>query len=147
MDTAEHTNDDGITNSSARVLPAGTVCMCRTGSVGLVTILGRPMATSQGFANWICSDALDNWFLLYLLVASRQHLRSLADGALVKDIYMPTVEALRVCIPSIAEQRRLVAQVREQLAATTKLVEAATAEMQALGDMPAALLRAALGEG
>lgn len=53
-ETTENTNDAGLANSSARLLPPCTVCLSRTASVGFVTILGKPMATSQisatGFA-------------------------------------------------------------------------------------------------
>jgi type I restriction enzyme, S subunit len=62
-DTLEKTNDLGIANSSARVLPAGTVCLSRTASVGYVVVMGRPMATSQDFVNWVCSEQLDPDFL------------------------------------------------------------------------------------
>lgn len=51
QDTIEHTNEEGIANSSARPLPEGTVVLSRTASVGFVTIMGRPMATSQDFVN------------------------------------------------------------------------------------------------
>src|SRR5690349_9435790 len=53
-ETGENTNDSGLANSSARLLPVGTVCVSRTASIGFVTILGRPMATSQDFCNWVC---------------------------------------------------------------------------------------------
>ena len=42
-ETLERTNADGLANSSARMLPPGTVCLSRTASVGFVTILGREM--------------------------------------------------------------------------------------------------------
>lgn len=58
-ETLERTNADGLANSSARMLPPGTVCLSRTASVGFVTILGREMATSQDFVNWICGPELD----------------------------------------------------------------------------------------
>ena len=43
----EKTNELGIENSSARVLPTNTVCLSRTASVGYVVVMGRPMATSR----------------------------------------------------------------------------------------------------
>src|SRR5438874_10867961 len=46
LDTFQHTNQLGIDNSSARLLPARTVCLSRTASVGYVVVMGRPMATS-----------------------------------------------------------------------------------------------------
>lgn len=45
-ETTEYTNEAGIANSSARVLPAGTVVLSRTASVGFVTVMGREMATT-----------------------------------------------------------------------------------------------------
>ena len=39
--TNENTNELGIENSSARVLPSETVCLSRTASVGYVTVMGR----------------------------------------------------------------------------------------------------------
>ncbi len=47
--TTETINDAGLKNSSARLPPMGTVCLCRDASIGFVTMLGRPMATSQHF--------------------------------------------------------------------------------------------------
>ena len=59
-DTSEHTNALGIANSSARVLPKDTVCLSRTASVGYVVVMGREMATSQDFVNWVCSEKLNH---------------------------------------------------------------------------------------
>jgi type I restriction enzyme S subunit len=44
--TQLRTNEHGIANSAARILPRGTVCFSRTASVGFVTIMAAPMATS-----------------------------------------------------------------------------------------------------
>ncbi|CAM5294061.1 hypothetical protein RLIN73S_02148 [Rhodanobacter lindaniclasticus] len=45
--TQLRTNPEGIANSSARILPRGTVCYSRTASVGFVAIMAVPMATSR----------------------------------------------------------------------------------------------------
>ena len=93
------TNEAGIANSSARILPRGTVCFSRTASVGFVTIMARPMATSQDFANWVCGDELDPEFLMYALIGSRRELRALATGATHKTIYMPMLGSFHLCLP------------------------------------------------
>ena len=82
QDTLETTNEQGIANSSARLLPEGTVVLSRTASVGFVTIMGRPMATSQDFVNWVCGPELYPHFLAYLLRGSRAYIRSLSSGAI-----------------------------------------------------------------
>lgn len=109
FDTIETTNELGIANSSARMLPAGTVCLSRTASIGYVIVTGRPMATSQDFVNWVCSDKLDPHFLRYLLIAERSSLPRFASGAVHSTIYFPEVKALHVCLPPLPEQKRIVA--------------------------------------
>ena len=143
QDTAEHTNELGIANSASVLLPKGTMCMSRTASVGFFAIMGRPMATSQDFVNWVCGEALDPWFLMYLMIANRKVIRDLGSGAVHQTIYFPTVQSFSICVPHITEQRRLAGVLREQMAAAEKARTAAEAEMQTINALPAALLRRA----
>jgi type I restriction enzyme S subunit len=116
VETAEKTNALGIANSSARILPKGTVCLSRTASVGYVVIMGRPMATSQDFVNWICGDQLDPEFLKYLFVAEGEDLLRFASGAVHQTIYFPEAKAFHVCHPPLPEQRRIVSTLDEAFA-------------------------------
>lgn len=121
-DTGEHTNDLGLANSSARLLPVNTVCVSRTASIGFVTIMGRAMATSQDFCNWVCDpEQLDPEFLMYAFMASQDSLRELGSGAVHKTIYMPTIQSFHICAPGIEEQRRIVQRLRARLAAAEAL--------------------------
>lgn len=146
FETIETTNAEGIANSSARILPAGTVVMSRTASVGFVTRMGRPMATSQDFVNWVCGPDLDPEFLMHLLIRSRDEIRALSSGAIHKTVYMPTLKALRVCVPGIDEQRRIAAELRDRLAAIDAIEASIRTEQQAIDALPGALLRRAFGE-
>jgi type I restriction enzyme, S subunit len=107
-DTLEHTNKLGIENSAARVLPAKTVCLSRTASVGYVFVMGRPMATSQDFVNWVCSDQLEPDYLKYLFVAEGDGLLRFASGAVHQTIYFPEAKAFHICLPTVPEQIRIV---------------------------------------
>jgi len=120
-DTAETTNELGIENSSARVLPAGTVCLSRTASVGYVVVMGRPMATSQDFVNWVCNEELDPNFLKYLFIAEGDDLLRFASGAVHSTIYFPEVKAFHVCLPHLQEQRRIVGILDEAIELTKTL--------------------------
>lgn len=128
--TQLRTNEHGIANSSARILPHGTVCFSRTASVGFVTVMAAPMATSQDFANWVCGDKLDPDFLMYALICSRRELRELATGATHKTIYMPTLEAFHLCAPSIEEQGQIAASLKAQLAEVETARQAARAQVR-----------------
>lgn len=114
-ETLQHTNDLGLANSAARLLPAKTVCLSRTASVGYVIVMGREMATSQDFVNWVCSDQINHDYLKYLLIAEKPSYRKFSSGAVHQTIYFPEVKAFHVCLPRPAEQKRIVAILDEAL--------------------------------
>lgn len=143
METLEHTNALGIANSAAVRLPAGTVCLSRTASIGFVTIMGREMATSQDFVNWVCGPDLDPSFLMHLFIACRKPIRDLGSGATHHTIYFPTVEQFAVCVPSLATQCEIVATHSARLAAAEALISRCRQELADIEALPAALLREA----
>ncbi len=143
FETGEKTNELGLANSAARLLPKGTVVMSRTASVGFVTIMGRPMATSQDFVNWVCGPDLNPWFLAWLLIAARYYILSLSSGAIHKTIYMPTVERFRVCAPPFQEQTRIVTSLSKQLGAVERAYELLERQRNDIEGLKPALLRAA----
>jgi type I restriction enzyme S subunit len=138
--TQLRTNETGIANSAARILPRGTVCYSRTASVGFVTIMAAPMATSQDFANWVCGDELEPEFLMHALICARKELRSLATGATHKTIYMPTLESFHVCIPPRAKQGCIAARLKSQLAEVDAIAQAAAAQLAEIERLPQGLL-------
>ncbi|WP_397572554.1 restriction endonuclease subunit S [Silanimonas sp.] len=144
-ETKIRTNAEGIANSAARILPRGTVCFSRTASVGFVTIMAKPMATSQDFANWVCGDQLDPEFLMHALIASRKSLREIATGATHKTIYMPALESFHVCMPKIDEQRRIVRRLKAQLAEADAIAKAAAEQLAEIERLPQRLLARAFG--
>jgi type I restriction enzyme, S subunit len=146
-ETTENTNDAGIANSSARMLPVGTVCVSRTASIGFVTILGKPMSSSQDFCNWICDrDKLDPEFLMYAFMASQDALVELGSGAVHKTIYMPTIKSFHICAPEITEQRRIARTLRERLAAADSLAGGLKARLVDIERLPQCLLASAFGQ-
>jgi len=106
-DTRYSITMDGINNSSARLLPAGTVAFSRTATVGKCVILGRVMATSQDFACYVCGPQVVNRYLLHLFRYMQNVWRSLAGGSTHQTVYMPVFENLQVLLPPVAEQARI----------------------------------------
>lgn len=139
--TQLRTNESGIANSAARILPRGTVCLSRTASVGFVSIMAKPMATSQDFANWVCGSELDSDYLMYALICSRPTLRELATGATHKTIYMPTLEGFHVCAPEVDQQRRIAARLKVQLAEVETARLAARSQAQDIALLRIRLLK------
>ena len=106
--TKQYTNQLGIDNSAAVLLPKDTVCLSRTASIGYAVRLGTEMATSQGFVNFICSPILLPKFLQSLFLAERRFLYSISEGTAHTTIYYPEVKAFNIALPPLAEQQRIV---------------------------------------
>jgi type I restriction enzyme, S subunit len=116
LDDTEHKlSERGLANSAARLLPARTVALSRTASVGFSVIMSVPMATSQDFFTWTCDERkLLPEYLLYVLRAMkfRGHFDRLMYGSTHKTIYFPDLVQLRGPVPPVAEQRDIVDHVR-----------------------------------
>jgi type I restriction enzyme M protein len=102
--TEQMTTPAGIKNSSARLLPAGTVVFCRTASIGLCSIMEKEMSTSQDFANFVCGPEVQNQYLYHLLRWMTPVWEGLMGGSTHKTIYMPDFQKLEVILPPIEQQ-------------------------------------------
>lgn len=143
-DTFQKTNELGIANSSARVLPENTVCLSRTASVGYIVVMARPMATSQDFVSWVCSDKLQPDFLKYLILAEgRDGLLRYASGSVHQTIYFPEAKAFHVCYPEPNEQLRIVRQCDGMCAETQRLARLYERKLTALEALKKSLLHQA----
>jgi type I restriction enzyme S subunit len=109
--TKQRITEEGLNNSSARLLPPHTVCLSRTASVGYVITMGVPMATSQDFINWVCGPQLSPKYLHYILMSEQEAIRRFAHGTTHQTVYYPEAKAFHVCIPDRAEQDRVAATV------------------------------------
>lgn len=105
--TTQTITEDGLKNSSARLLPAGTVAFSRTATVGKCCVMARAMATSQDFACYVCGPSLNNHFLVYLFRGMDRVWRGLMAGSIHNTIYMPVFKALKIPLPPVKEQRAI----------------------------------------
>jgi type I restriction enzyme, S subunit len=149
VETREKISALGVAQSSATVHPAGTVVLCRTAaSAGFSAIMGKDMATSQDFATWTCGPDIEPSFLLYCLRAMRADLLGrLAMGSTHRTIYMPEVKSIAVPLPPIAEQRRLVAELRRTFESLDKTRNELTRQIDLLRERRQALITTAVTEG
>jgi len=114
-ETQEKVSQAGLDNSAARMLPANTVILSRTASVGFSGILGVPMATTQDFVNWVCGPKIVPEFLLFVFRAMSKEFERLKYGSTHNTIYMPDIFSFRAPLPSLIEQGEIVSNVRESL--------------------------------
>lgn len=142
-DTIQKVTQKGLDNSSARTLPARTVCLSRTASVGYVCMMAEPMATSQDFATWTCTDALHPKFLMYALMAEGDEIRRFGKGTTHTTIYFPEIRALNICLPPIEEQKLIVDTIESKLQLAEKLEAEIDAGLMRCASMRQSILKSA----
>lgn len=94
------------------------------------------------------SDILDLGFAV-LALNTRSWYQMVADrssGATRPRISRRNLELLPIPLPSLREQRRIVAELRERLTAIDRMTQAISAQLEAVDALPAALLRRAFAE-
>lgn len=142
--TKELVSELGLANSSARLLPAGTVMLSRTASVGYSAIMGCDMATTQDFVNWVCHDNLRPEFLLYVLRGMRTEFDRLMIGSTHQTIYMPDIAKLAMARPPETEQVAICQFLDQQIEKIDSLVSTAEKSEALLQERRSALISAAV---
>lgn len=122
-DTASTINELGLANSAAELLPAGTVVLSRTASVGFSGIMPRPMATSQDFWNWVCGPQLLPEYLNYQLKSMSTEFKTLNMGSTHQTIYQKDAASLQVVMPPLEEQRAIADHLDRETGRVDTLIE------------------------
>lgn len=99
----------GFANSSAKLLPAGSVLMTSRASIGNIAIAENPVTTNQGFISFICSKDLLNKYLAYWLFINKAQFENAANGATFKEISRSTLKGFKLPLPPLPRQRQIAA--------------------------------------
>ena len=85
LDTEEYISQDGLDNSSAKVIPAGSIIVamyCANGVTGgQVAYLNCDTSTNQACCNMICKSKLDASYLFFYFMNRQDEIKRLANGA------------------------------------------------------------------
>ena len=81
--TSRTISEQGLRNSSAERIPAGSITMTSRATIGECAINRVSVATNQGFKNFMPNDTVDTEFLYYLLLTQKQSFMSLSSGSSV----------------------------------------------------------------
>ncbi len=122
-ETSEKISPLGLANSAAELLPAGTVALSRTASVGFAGIMPVDMATSQDFWNWVPGGKLLSAYLWYQFQAMKPEFERLMTGSTHRTIYQADAASFTIIVPPLGEQHEIV----ERLDSITKRIDGAIA--------------------
>ena len=138
--TSEKITKAGLSNSSAKIFPKGTVLYTIFATLGETCILDIDAATNQAIAGLSLTDdsvALD--YLYYYLLSKKEYVNEIGRGVAQNNINMKILREMEILIPSMEEQKRvtetlnkvyeLISLRKEQLAKLDQLVKSRFVEM------------------
>ncbi len=94
----------GLKNSSAKLLPIGTILLTSRASIGDCAILKVVATTNQGFQSLIPLEKINNEFLYYLILTLKNKLLKLASGSTFLEVSPNKIKNLLIPLPSLNEQ-------------------------------------------
>ena len=131
-DPPEHISDLGLRNSSASILPKGTVLLSSRAPIGLVAIAGRPMATNQGFKSLVPGPNLESRFLYYAIKRMVPVIQARGNGATFKEVSKAVMEEIEISYPATVSEQERIAAILDKADAIRRKRRQALAEIDAL---------------
>ncbi|WP_081966795.1 restriction endonuclease subunit S [Kitasatospora sp. NRRL B-11411] len=136
--TGRFITEEGLANSSAKVIPAGSVLIAMYGSIGKLGLSSVPMATNQAIAFAQPNiEIVSARYLFWYLWSQRSALISAGKGGAQQNISQGILKAWEIPIPPLAEQGRIVDSLEDyisRLDAAQALVRRCLARLLRLRD-------------
>ncbi len=106
--TAEFISQEGLDNSASKIVPSGTVLLVTRVGLGKVAMAGVDLAINQDIKAIVPSNNILPEFLLWSLKHIGPEIERKGVGATVKGVTLHDVKELKVPLPPLHEQRRIV---------------------------------------
>jgi len=126
-----------------KVALPGDILISVRAPVGPTNVANVKCCIGRGLAAIRCGSQSDPDFILAALRLFEADLAKMGSGSTFSAIKRKVLESLRIPLPPLAEQRRIAAILKEQLAAVEKARAAAEEELVTVNTLPVALLRRA----
>jgi type I restriction enzyme, S subunit len=107
VSTEKRITEKGLKNSSANLLPKGTLLLCSRATIGDVRIATGVICTNQGFKSLICSNQIYNEYLYYVLLTIKPILIEKAIGSTFLEITKKEISSIEIRTPPIPEQQAI----------------------------------------
>ncbi|KFD40034.1 restriction endonuclease [Schleiferia thermophila str. Yellowstone] len=97
----------GLKNSSAKLLPKGSILITTRATIGDVGIALEECTTNQGFQSLVVKQNNSNEFWYYYIFNSKSELDKRASGSTFKEITKSKIISIPVLAPSLPEQQKI----------------------------------------
>ena len=99
--------EKGLKNSSAKLLPKGTILLSSRATIGEKSILLNSATTNQGFQSIITNNEAINEFIYYYIDTLKSELIKQSSGSTFLEISNTILKKLKIYIPNLQEQEKI----------------------------------------
>lgn len=103
----------GLSNSSARLMPKGSVLFSSRAPIGYVAIADAELSTNQGFKSCVPYIKESAEYIYYFLLASAKKIDAEASGTTFKEVSGAIVSKILLPLPPLSEQLKIVSRANE----------------------------------
>lgn len=107
FETDRTISSKGLVNSSAELLPIGTLLLCSRATIGEIKIAAVEISTNQGFKSLVCKSEVSNEFLYYKLLTMKSVMLEKAIGSTFLELAKKEVASLEIDLPPLPEQQAI----------------------------------------
>ncbi|WP_165366199.1 restriction endonuclease subunit S [Brumimicrobium glaciale] len=101
----------GLDYSSAKLLPAGSICFSSRAPIGYTVITKNELATNQGFKNLIPTKSLNSEYVYYYFKTLKSKAEKVASGTTFLELSASKFSQLPFPLPPLKEQARIVSKI------------------------------------
>jgi len=106
-------SEEGLKNSSARLVPKDSILFSFRAPIGYVVIAANEISTNQGFKNLLPNKKVDSEFVYYYLKSAKRLAEENASGTTFKEISAKNFSRLPIPLPPLPEQKKIVEKIEE----------------------------------
>ena len=133
---ADDITELGLRNSSARLMPRGTVLFSSRAPIGYIAIASGEVCTNQGFKSIVPNGSIGTAFIYYFLIENLQTIENMASGSTFKEVSGTTMK----CIPAIIPDNDTLRRFQDECTPIFEKQELLEAENAQLAEIRDALL-------
>jgi type I restriction enzyme S subunit len=107
FDTEKKITEEGLKNSSTKLLEKGDIIISARGTVGVVAMLGKQMAFNQSCYGVRANEKSSNEYVYYLLKDRVSNFLQYSHGGVFDTITRDTFKEIDIILPSPSEQKAI----------------------------------------
>jgi len=102
LDSAKKITEEGLKNSSAKLIPPYAILMTSRASVGFFAIAGKEICTNQGFISIVPGELTLSPYLLFHLSDRVEEIRTMGSGSTYPEVSRSKFREFQVLVPKHA---------------------------------------------